>query len=123
MFSLDKLLDEFNKGTEPIIKYYAIGMWLITNDYNNDGYIVDIIICKGKLWEEAVKEAKEYENKIKNITEEKYIPLSVGKSVLEATKDISRLYDLLVGKEVFPDNEEILEISRKVKVKDIELGC
>ena len=107
MFSLDKLLDDFNNGREPIIKYYVIGMWLITNDYNKDGYIIDFMVCKGQNWLEAVEEARKFKNSIMNIKFEKYLPLTIGKTVLEATKNTDYFGQLLWKEEVMPDDERI----------------
>lgn len=123
MMNLDKLFEDIYNNVKHVDKYYVIGMWLITNDYNKDGYIIDIMVCKGKNWQEAVNEAKTYENKIKNISEDTYLPLSVGLSVLEATKNSNKFYDLLARKEVLPNDEEILKLVEETKQKDVELGC
>ena len=120
---LDKLFEDVYNNVTHDPKYYVIGMWLITEDYNKDGYIIDIMVCKGFNWQEAVEEAKDYENKIKKITDEKYLPLSVGKTVLEATKNSNKFYDLLAKKELLPDDEEILKIVEDTIEMDVKLGC
>lgn len=104
---LNRLLDDFNNGREEVNYYYIIGMWLVTNSYNKNGYIIDIIVCKGENHLEAIDEAKEYQHKIRKIEDEKYVPLTIGKTVLEATKNSSYFNNLLWNEEVMPDDEKV----------------
>lgn len=104
-------------------KYYAIGMWMVTDSYNSKGYIIDIMICKGKNHEDAIKEASEYENEIKNIEFEKYLPLTVGESVFEATKDIKDIYIMIHKNEMLPNNTYIDELVENVKKKEAEIDA
>ena len=107
---LNKLLEDFSNGKEEVYYYYLIGMWLITDDYNSKGYSIDLIVSKGRDMEEAIEEIKKYENKIKRISGEEYIPLTIGKTVFEATKNASYFRDLLWDKEILP-NDEIIKNS------------
>ena len=120
---LNKLLDDFNKGKKEVVYYYLIGMWLITNDYNKNGYIIDMMVCKGDSYKEAIEEAREFENKIKNIEAEEYIPLTIGISTLEATKNASYFKDLLWVEEVMPDDEKIKNSFDFVVKKEKELNA
>ena len=104
-------------------KYYVIGMWLVTESYNKNGYIIDVIICKGKNLQEALKEASDYENEIKNIEFEKYLPLSVGETVFEATKDIKDIYNMIHKDEMLPNNSYVEELVEKAKKKEAEIDA
>lgn len=104
---LNKLLDDIMNGREEIIYYYLIGMWIITNSYNKNGYVIDMMVCKGKNHNEAIEEAKEFKHKVMNIEAEEYIPLAIGKTVLEATKNTDYFSQLLWKEEVMPDDEKI----------------
>ena len=104
---LNKLLDDIMNGREEIVYYYLIGMWLITTSYNRNGYVIDMMVCKGKNWQEAVEEAREFKRSVLDIEEDEYIPLSIGKTVLEATKNTDYFKKLLWVEEVMPDDEKI----------------
>ena len=122
MNKLDKLFDNYNKGRKFDYYFYLIGMWLVTNDYNDKGYIMDIMVCKGQNYQEAIKEAEEFEKKTKKIIASEYISLNVGLTVLEATKNAPYFYNLLDKEEVMPDDERIKNqfdfVRRKEKVLD-----
>lgn len=119
---LNKLLDDFNKGKKEIIYYYLIGMWLITNDYNKTGYTIDMMVCKGLSYQEALEEAITYENAIKKIDEQEYIPLTIGESVLEATKNSDYFSHLLWKEEVLPNDERIQKAFDEVINKEAYLN-
>ena len=119
--NLDKLLDDFNNDRQPLIKYYIIGEWIVTDSYNKKGFIIDILVCKGSNYLEAIQEAKEFNHATKKIEAEEYLPLSVGKTVFEATKNSKIPYGLLHRKEVFPDNEEIQKMVEETIKLDKEL--
>ena len=104
---LNQLLNDFNTGKEEVIFYYLIGMWIITDSYNKNGYIIDMMVCKGKSYKEAIEEAKEFKEKVMKIESAEYIPLTIGKTVLEATKNASYFKDLLWVEEVMPDDIKI----------------
>lgn len=121
--NLDDLFNKIYDEAQIKTKYYVIGMWIITDDYNNKGYIIDIIVCKGKSEEEALNEAKEYENSIKDIKDESYMILDVGETVLEATKDVKDIFIKISREEMFPDNDYIIELVKKAKQKECEIDA
>ena len=120
---LDKLLDDLNKGKKEVVYYYLIGMWLITNDYNKNGYIIDMMVCKGDSYKEAIEEAREFKEKVMKIESAEYIPLTIGETVLEATKNASYFKDLLWVEEVMPDDEKIKNSFDFVVKKEKELNA
>ena len=120
---LDKLLDDFNKGKKEVVYYYLIGMWLITSDYNKNGYIIDMMVCKGDSYKEAIEEAREFKEKVMKIESAEYIPLTIGETVLEATKNASYFKDLLWVEEVMPDDEKIKNSFDFVVKKEKELNA
>ena len=110
--NLNYLLKCISEGKEPLIKYYIIGMWIITNDYTDNGFLIDFIVCKGVNVEEAIEEAKKYENTIRKIKpkEQVYLPLTVAKSIQKATINANEIYDLLIRKKVLFDENRIQEL-------------
>lgn len=121
--NLDDLFNKIYDEAQIKVKYYVVGMWIITEDYNNKGYIVDIMVCKGKAKEEALKEAKDYENAIKKITDEWYLILDVGETVLEATKDIKDIFLKISKEEIFPDNEFVATLVKNAEKKEREIDA
>ena len=119
---LNQLLDDFNNGKEEVIFYYLIGMWLITDSYNKNGYVIDMRVCKGKSYKEAIEEAKEFKEKVMKIESAEYIPLTIGETVLEATKNASYFKDLLWVEEVMPDDIKIKNSQDFVVRKEKELN-
>lgn len=121
--NLDDLFNKIYDEAQKKVKYYVIGMWIITDDYNNKGYIVDIMVCKGKAREEALKEAKDYENTIKKITDEWYLILDVGETVLEATKDVKDIFLKISKEEIFPDSEFVATLVKNAEKKEREIDA
>lgn len=123
---LNKLLDDIMNGREEIVYYYLVGMWIVTTSYNRNGYVIDMMVCKGKTWQEAVEEAREFKRKVMDVEEDEYIPLTIGKTVLEATKNTDYFKKLLWVEEVMPDDEKIknsfnLVVERENHDRDIQL--
>ena len=104
----------------PNPKYYLIGIWIVSKDYTPKGFLIDIIVSKGYGYEDAVENIRKYENSIRMIETEIYLPLTVGNTVFEATKNFKNFYDLIHTNEVMPDNEIIQEAYNKVLVMEGE---
>ena len=116
--NLDKMLANFAQNGEP--KYYVIGIWLVTKSYTPKGFLIDMIVSKGYGYEEAVDNIKKYEHSFrKKIETEMYLPLTVGKTVFEATKNSKEIYDLLTRGNAMPDNERIQELYKKVMEQEL----
>lgn len=115
---LDKLLDDFNKGKKDIIYYYLVGMWLVTEDYTRKGYVIDMMVCKGLSYKDAIEEALMYEGEIKNLEAYEFVPLTIGESVLEATINASYFNNLLSVEEVYPDDKRIQKSFKEMVEKE-----
>ncbi len=113
---LAKLLNNFQKNPEP--KYYIIGVWLVSDSYTKDGFLVDMVVSKGYGCEDAIKNLKDYESSFRKIKKEYYLPLTVGDTVLKATMNSKEIYDLLHRKNAMPDNKRIQELYKEVLSKE-----
>lgn len=115
-----KNLDAMLKGValNPNPKYYLIGVWLVTKDYTPKGFLIDIIVSKGYGYEDAIENIKEYERSFRKMDTEIYLPLTVGETVFEATKNSKEFYDLIHRKNAMPDNEFIQNAYKKVLEKE-----